>query len=189
MVLLPVLLPSLSRTRPPPPLPLHTHTHTHTHTRKDASRMFLLRKKRIVMKVHACISKIVNNCLVRNDHTFPCLSVSLYICFIMQKRRSEFICPFQELNIKYRISNKQPDIYVQLSLSRLRLSRITAYLEDLVLVLTQKLKIRLQNIVEKRRNCSWGRLAAVVFVSLLHISCIFAFFFSSASLIQVCVCG
>ena len=32
------------------------------------------------------------------------------------------------------------------------------------------------------------RLAAVVFVSLLHISCIFAFF-SSASLIQVCFCG
>ena len=38
-------------------------------------------------------------------------------------------------------------------------------------------------ICEEKVN---SRLAAVVFVSLLHISCIFAFF-SSASLIQVCV--
>ena len=30
--------------------------------------------------------------------------------------------------------------------------------ENLVLVLTQKSKIRLQNIVEKRRNCSWGAI-------------------------------
>ena len=51
--------------------------------------------------------------------------------------------------------------YSQLSLSRLRLSRITAYLaeKNLVLVLTQKSKIRLQNIVEKRRNCSWGAIS------------------------------
>ena len=31
--------------------------------------------------------------------------------------------------------------------------------ENLVLVLTQKSKIRLQNIVEKRRNCSWGAIS------------------------------
>ena len=29
----------------------------------------------------------------------------------------------------------------------------------MVLVLTQKSKIRLQNIVEKRRNCSWGAIS------------------------------
>ena len=31
--------------------------------------------------------------------------------------------------------------------------------ENLVLALTQKSKIRLQNIVEKRRNCSWGAIS------------------------------
>ena len=31
--------------------------------------------------------------------------------------------------------------------------------ENLLLVLTQKSKIRLQNIVEKRRNCSWGAIS------------------------------
>ena len=31
--------------------------------------------------------------------------------------------------------------------------------ENVVLVLTQKSKIRLQNIVEKRRNCSWGAIS------------------------------
>ena len=31
--------------------------------------------------------------------------------------------------------------------------------ENLVPVLTQKSKIRLQNIVEKRRNCSWGAIS------------------------------
>ena len=31
--------------------------------------------------------------------------------------------------------------------------------ENLVLVLTQKFKTRLQNIVEKRRNCSWGAIS------------------------------
>ena len=31
--------------------------------------------------------------------------------------------------------------------------------ENLVLVLTQKFKIRSQNIVEKRRNCSWGAIS------------------------------
>ena len=30
--------------------------------------------------------------------------------------------------------------------------------ENLVLVLTQKSKIMLQNIMEKRRNCSWGAI-------------------------------
>ena len=31
--------------------------------------------------------------------------------------------------------------------------------ENVVLVSTQKSKIRLQNIVEKRRNCSWGAIS------------------------------
>ena len=31
--------------------------------------------------------------------------------------------------------------------------------ENLVLVLIQKSKIRLQNIVEKKRNCSWGAIS------------------------------
>ena len=31
--------------------------------------------------------------------------------------------------------------------------------ENLVLVLTQKSKIRLQNLEEKRRNCSWGAIS------------------------------
>ena len=31
--------------------------------------------------------------------------------------------------------------------------------KNLVLVITQKSKIRLQNIVEKRRNCSWGAIS------------------------------
>ena len=34
--------------------------------------------------------------------------------------------------------------------------------ENLVLVLTQKSKIRLQNIVEKRRNCSWGAISPLL---------------------------
>ena len=46
--------------------------------------------------------------------------------------------------------------YSRLSLSRSRLSRITAYLEVKIwsLVLTQRSSNRQQNIVEKRRNCS-----------------------------------
>ena len=34
--------------------------------------------------------------------------------------------------------------------------------ENLVLVFTQKSKIRLQNIVEKRINCSWGAISALL---------------------------
>ena len=41
------------------------------------------------------------------------------------------------------------------SISNNRLSRR----ENLVLVLIQKSKIKLQNIVEKRRNCSWGAIS------------------------------
>ena len=33
--------------------------------------------------------------------------------------------------------------------------------ENLVLVLTQKSKIKIQNIVEKRRNCSWGAISSL----------------------------
>ena len=35
--------------------------------------------------------------------------------------------------------------------------------ENLILVLTQKSKIRLQNIVEKRINCSWGAIFSTIF--------------------------
>ena len=40
-------------------------------------------------------------------------------------------------------------------ISNTRLSRR----ENLVLVITQISKIRLQNIVEKRRHCSWGAIS------------------------------
>ena len=92
------------------------------------------------------------------------------------------------LQMCYHLSSK----YSQLSLSRLRLSRITTYLEEtkLVLVLTQKSKIRSQNIVKKRSNFSpfpqyfqyifltkgvklhshlWSLVVRIVFSSLLQI--------------------
>ena len=40
--------------------------------------------------------------------------------------------------------------------------------ENLVLVLTQKSKIRIQNIVEKRRNCSW-RAISPLFHNIFNI--------------------
>ena len=61
-----------------------------------------------------------------------------------------------------RSSYYSDNMYVQSTLvistsviSNNRLSRR----ENLVLVLTQKSKISLQNIVEKRRNCSWGAIS------------------------------
>ena len=42
--------------------------------------------------------------------------------------------------------------------------------ENLVLVLTQKSKIRLQNIVKKRRNCSWGAILPFSTIFSLYIS-------------------
>ena len=42
--------------------------------------------------------------------------------------------------------------------------------ENLVLVLTQKSKIRLQNIVEKRRNCSWGAMSPFPTIFSINIS-------------------
>ena len=51
--------------------------------------------------------------------------------------------------------------YSRLSLSRLRLSRITAYLKvkNKVPVLTWKSNNKQQNIVDKRRNCSSGAIS------------------------------
>ena len=50
----------------------------------------------------------------------------------------------------------QPTLVISTSvISNHRLSRR----ENLVLVLTPKSKIRLQNIVEKSRNCSWGAIS------------------------------
>ena len=55
----------------------------------------------------------------------------------------------------FKVANS---LYSRLALSRLRLSRVTAYLElkNLVHVLRLKSKNRLQNIVEKRKNSSEG---------------------------------
>ena len=54
------------------------------------------------------------------------------------------------------IRNIQSTLVISTSvISNNRLSRR----ENLVLALTQKSKIRLQNIVEKRRNCSWGAIS------------------------------
>ena len=52
--------------------------------------------------------------------------------------------------------NLQSTLVISTSvISNNRLSRR----ENLVLVITQKSKTRLQNIVEKRRNCSWGAIS------------------------------
>ena len=61
--------------------------------------------------------------------------------------------------------------YSRLSLSRARLSRITAYLEVKIwsLVLTQRSTNRQQNIVEKRRNCSLGAISPL-FHNIFNIS-------------------
>ena len=55
--------------------------------------------------------------------------------------------------------------YSRLSLSRTRLSRS----ENLVPVLTQRSTNRQQNIVEKRRNCSWGAISPL-FHNIFNIS-------------------
>ena len=54
------------------------------------------------------------------------------------------------------------DRYVQLTLvisTSVISNNCLSRRENLVLVLTQKSKIRLQNIVENRRNCSWGAIS------------------------------
>ena len=53
--------------------------------------------------------------------------------------------------------------------------------ENLVLVLTQKSKIRLQNIVEKRRNCSWGAISP-----LFHNICNIYFKLKESNYIVIC---
>ena len=71
------------------------------------------------------------------------------------------------LQLYNEIDRKLPDYFeVQSTLvistsviSNNRLSRR----ENLVLVLTQKSKIRLQNIVEQRRNCSWGAISPLFY--------------------------
>ena len=74
--------------------------------------------------------------------------------------------------------NVQSTLVISTSvISNYRLSRR----ENLVLVLTQKSKIRLQNIVEKRRNCSWGAIS-----SLFHN--IFNIYFYLKESIYIVIC-
>ena len=53
--------------------------------------------------------------------------------------------------------------------------------ENLVRVLTQKSKIRLQNIVEKRRNCSWGAISPL-FHNIFNIY----FYLKKSNYIVIC---
>ena len=73
------------------------------------------------------------------------------------------------LNCINFISDIQSTLVVSTSIfSNNRLSRR----ENSVLVLTQKSTIRLQNIVEKRRNCSCGAISPL-FHNIFNIQCIF----------------
>ena len=79
---------------------------------------------------------------------------------------------YLNFNLYYIISQISENLYIQSTLvistsviSNNRLSRR----ENLVLVLTQKSKIRLQNVVEKRRNCSWGAISPL-FHNIFNIS-------------------
>ena len=53
--------------------------------------------------------------------------------------------------------------------------------KNLVLVITQKSKIRLQNIVEKRRNCSWGAISPL-FHNIFNIH----FYLKESNYIVIC---
>ena len=76
-----------------------------------------------------------------------------YCHFLKQKTKSNL---FQACQYKQFFHYIQSTLVISTSvISNHRLSRR----ENLVLVLTQISKIRLQNIVEKRRNCSWGAIS------------------------------
>ena len=53
--------------------------------------------------------------------------------------------------------------------------------KNLVLVITQKSKIRLSNIVEKRRNCSWGAISPL-FHNIFNIH----FYLKESNYIVIC---
>ena len=68
-------------------------------------------------------------------------------CFIEEASKAGFTVVLSTVDSRYLTS----------VISNNRLSQR----ENLVLILTQKSKIRLQNIVEKRRNCSWRAISAL----------------------------
>ena len=73
----------------------------------------------------------------------------------MRKNRGITICnPF----ISVDLSEHEIQSALVISTSVISNNRLSRR-ENLVLVLTQKSKIGLQNIVEKRRNCSWGAIS------------------------------
>ena len=66
------------------------------------------------------------------------------------------VSPCKNPNLMCHEIHVQSTLVISTSvISNNRLSRR----ENLVLVLIQKSKIKLQNIVEKRRNCSWGAIS------------------------------
>ena len=65
-----------------------------------------------------------------------------------------------EIQGNQSIGLREEDLYSTLVISTSVISNnCLSRRENLVLVLTQKSKIRLQNIVEKKRNCSWGAIS------------------------------
>ena len=83
-------------------------------------------------------------------YSIPCSppTTSEMLLAINTMEKSDFLKPISHSQI-------QSTLVISTSvISNNRLSRR----ENLVLVLTQKSKIRIQNIVEKRRNCSWGAI-------------------------------
>ena len=110
------------------------------------------------------ISRTVLNLL--NYRTFATgliKKVFIYSLLVLRSSASDTLIWKNPLDVIQCVrSSYCSDMYVQSTLvistsviSNNRLSRR----ENLVLVLTQKSKIRLQNIVEKRRNCSWGAIS------------------------------
>ena len=84
--------------------------------------------------------------------SFAGVVLSLYALKMVS---SSFMLSFEMMVSRLKIV-LQSTLFISTSvISNNRLSQR----ENLVLVLTQKLKIRLQNIVEKRRNCSWGAIS------------------------------
>ena len=80
--------------------------------------------------------------------------------FFIVPRRNNLVCLRQKLKLLQIGSQNRSIIQLALVISTSVISNnCLSRRENLVLVLTQKSKIRLQNIVENRRNCSWGAIS------------------------------
>ena len=102
-----------------------------------------------------------------------------YNLFLIIENTSAFTSMILLPLIRFNIQSTLVISTSVISNNRLSLSRR----ENLVLVLTQKLQIRLQNIVEKRRNCSLGAISP-------HFHNIFNIYFLSkeSNYIAICKC-